>query len=498
MKSKLFVITIILSLISYTSFSQKVGELVWEKNAWEKGMTNVTSYNSSQGMFIVVGKSKEGIIQIHKVNANAKNTNGQSGSAGRKTENSGGFVSKTCEKGSFKTGIWAITTHNTGQKNILYISYADYGQAEVYELKDDGTLGEKIQEISTWEKGISKCTPIRAAGNNYLAIMKPNAGWAWNIKIGWDGKLGDIAWSTQSWIKGIEGMSSYYNYLVLSKSDGNAWLIEFDNSGKEKKHTWTTNKWVKGIKGVTSQYIPGLGACIMLTKPSTGEAWGFKSDAKGSKPKYVWSTKSWKKGVSLMEVFYKKNDKYLFLANPTNSNAWIYKVEKPDDPKLIGTKVADQRYVIQSAISYGRNNKGFWDLTGDGKSVVKNGANIKIWAMQQNDWDRNYKFVKKPESHYYQMVSTNPNLVVDLSGGKTHNESNIQLWEKNGSVAQDFYLKHLGNGRFKIYHRSGKIVVLKNSTDDNGNNIHLWEDHDKIQCEWYLLDPNTKRVYIPK
>lgn len=168
-------------------------------------------------------------------------------------------------------------------------------------------------------------------------------------------------------------------------------------------------------------------------------------------------------------------------------------------PKLTGEKMRENSFFeIQSALSYKKNKKGYWDLPGNIKntSELKKGMNLKIWEID-NGIDRLFS-LKKSDVYYNIFVhSTNSKYVVDLSGGKTSNGTNAQIWEPNNSSAQDFYFKHFGQGKFKIYHRSGKILVLKNSNDSNGNNIHLWNDHDREHCFWYLIDKNGN-PFIPQ
>ena len=155
-----------------------------------------------------------------------------------------------------------------------------------------------------------------------------------------------------------------------------------------------------------------------------------------------------------------------------------------------------KNYWIQSAMSYGRTPDGCWDLPGDNGTAQN--ANIQIWTID-NGTDRFFRFEKKRNSEFYQIYAgKTSDGVVDLPGGKTDNGNVMQIWKAiDGNPNQDFYLKHLGNGRFKIYHKSGKIINLKNTDNKNGNKVQLWNDHDGIHCEWYLVDPATKQAYIP-
>lgn len=64
---------------------------------------------------------------------------------------------------------------------------------------------------------------------------------------------------------------------------------------------------------------------------------------------------------------------------------------------------------------------------------------------------------------------------------------------------QHFYLKHLGGGRYKIYHKSGKVVCLKdNKNDNNGNPVHLWDDHNSISTEWHFISAEDNKDKINK
>lgn len=163
-----------------------------------------------------------------------------------------------------------------------------------------------------------------------------------------------------------------------------------------------------------------------------------------------------------------------------------------------------QQMYIQSALSYGRKNTGYWDVPGkcynirDGK-VLKKGANLQVWQKDEGV-DRFFGFEKAGNSGYYNIkANAHSAYSVDVQGGKTANGTNIHIWSTNHkNPNQQFYFKHLGNGRFKIYHRSGKILVLKGGADDkNGTNIHLWNDHNKAACEWYIFTRGGK-PYIPE
>lgn len=164
---------------------------------------------------------------------------------------------------------------------------------------------------------------------------------------------------------------------------------------------------------------------------------------------------------------------------------------------LRGTAVTQSKnFYIQSANDYGRSNKGYWDVSNSGKPITKS-MKIEVWEVKSTV-DRLYRFEKDAESPYYRIyVANTSNGVIDLVGAKTENGTKTHIWENHKGNSQKFYLQHLGNGRFKIRHMSGKILTLGGRSSENGSSVHLWDDHDGIWTEWFLIDPDTQKTYIP-
>lgn len=157
----------------------------------------------------------------------------------------------------------------------------------------------------------------------------------------------------------------------------------------------------------------------------------------------------------------------------------------------------NKKYLIQSAMNRGKDAGGYWDLPGDNNNIKK-GQNIQIWEYN-NGIDRQFAFKKTSQEGYYEIAVGNmSNARVDIEGGKSGNGTNIQIWEANGSTAQRFRLKHMGEGRFKIYDVNGKIMCNKSKSNANGTNVHLWDDHDGPWTEWVLIDVTTGTAFIPQ
>jgi len=174
-------------------------------------------------------------------------------------------------------------------------------------------------------------------------------------------------------------------------------------------------------------------------------------------------------------------------------------VEGEKTEKETIAKIPLKEFWIQSAMNYGQNAGGCWDVPG-GPTGVQNGQNIQAWDID-GGVDRKFKMVPSSKyPGYYEIQTIMPGSkqgVVDVSGGKASNGTNIQLWEQNGTAAQLFKFKHLGNGRFKIYSASNMVICLDGRKNANGTNIHIWEDHDGAWMEWYLVDPTTRQAFVP-
>ncbi len=168
-----------------------------------------------------------------------------------------------------------------------------------------------------------------------------------------------------------------------------------------------------------------------------------------------------------------------------------------DIVELKGVKITSDTYYIQSAMSYGRSNNGYLEFPGNDWN--KKGNMMGIWTKDSNP-NKLFKFEKPRRSAYYNIrAARSNNGVIDCKGGRTDKGTPLQLWEiGDNNQAQQFYLKHLDNGRFKIYHKSGKVICLKdNRHDNNGNKVHLWDDHNAITTNWYLINAGTGKIFVP-
>ena len=106
-------------------------------------------------------------------------------------------------------------------------------------------------------------------------------------------------------------------------------------------------------------------------------------------------------------------------------------------------------------------------------------TNIHLWGMNYT-WAQQFQLDRQGCDYYgsyftIRKASTN-NKVLDVSGGVVSAGRNVWLYEYNGTLAQQWYLKEAGNGRYYIVSRLNRNYVLDISGGGSasGTNIHIW------------------------
>ncbi|MFO8022982.1 MAG: FISUMP domain-containing protein [Perlabentimonas sp.] len=155
------------------------------------------------------------------------------------------------------------------------------------------------------------------------------------------------------------------------------------------------------------------------------------------------------------------------------------------------------KFYIQSAMNYGKNNGGYWDIPGKPNSIKK-GSNIQVWNLDSGA-DRMFTLHQSSERGYYEIqIGNTSKSRVDIQGRKTNNGTSVKTWESNGQTNQRFLFHHLGNGRFKVFDKnSRKALCLAGRKNANGTNVHIWDNHNGPWMEWYLVDVKTKKAFNP-
>jgi hypothetical protein len=155
-------------------------------------------------------------------------------------------------------------------------------------------------------------------------------------------------------------------------------------------------------------------------------------------------------------------------------------------------------FLIQSALEVGKSANGLWDIPGtpnktDGNLKGSNWLHMGVHQRENGDpEDRVFRFRAAQGSavgRYFIYVGRNGYWgvnAIDMTG-------KIEARTR----ADHFELKHMGNGRWKIYYKPGVIVCLEANTAKNGTKLVLRPDQNGAHTEWVFFDTSTNKSFVP-
>ena len=94
---------------------------------------------------------------------------------------------------------------------------------------------------------------------------------------------------------------------------------------------------------------------------------------------------------------------------------------------------------------------------------------------------------KIPNGNYFIISAKDQGKVMDVEGGSMENRANVRLWNKNGTLAQVFYLNNLPNGNCTLMNsNSGKMLDVDGGEAFNDANIHQYETNLTSAQQWRI------------
>lgn len=153
------------------------------------------------------------------------------------------------------------------------------------------------------------------------------------------------------------------------------------------------------------------------------------------------------------------------------ANVQLYSSNNSDAQKFYLHDVGDRTYILMSLASgrvletSGGNN--------DGENVRQNAYN---GTAKQKWW------IKRDSAGYYTLVSSASGKVLDVAGGSASNGANIQQYSSNGTKAQKFLLKScdqklLSEATYVISPvvAEGKVLDVSGADRSNGANVQIYQ-----------------------
>ncbi|WP_302626060.1 RICIN domain-containing protein [uncultured Eubacterium sp.] len=126
----------------------------------------------------------------------------------------------------------------------------------------------------------------------------------------------------------------------------------------------------------------------------------------------------------------------------------------------------------------------YWDDNFSGASKVITSDTSYVG----NDWNDKASSIKVERAQYY-IVNRHSGRVLDVTSSNTNNGANVQQYHNNGTNAQRWYIKQVGNCYTITSVLNGKALDVNSWSKDNCANIQMWDcGGDQANQQWYLTD----------
>ena len=154
--------------------------------------------------------------------------------------------------------------------------------------------------------------------------------------------------------------------------------------------------------------------------------------------------------------------------------------------KWIIQKTSDGYYHIISKL-----DNLYLDLS---KESSANGINVQV-SEEDGSKSQKFSFVKienksersLEEGNYRIAVASNHSIGLDIAGGSTESEANVQLWKYDESIQQKFIVTYEDDGYYKIKSaKSGKVLDVAGGGSTNGTNVWQYEDNGTDSQKWII------------
>lgn len=163
----------------------------------------------------------------------------------------------------------------------------------------------------------------------------------------------------------------------------------------------------------------------------------------------------------------------IYTANGSNAQVWTL--------SSYTDEAIDGNYVITSAV----NERLAIDIT-NGINTAKDGTNIQVWEKNgtpAQDW----KIIKN-NNGTYTIKNTKTNRALDVAGGLKTPGTNVQLFTSNSTCAQQWQIKKNTDGTYRITSACSSNIVLDlaGGVAKNGGNVQIWSSNGTKAQGWIL------------
>ena len=139
-------------------------------------------------------------------------------------------------------------------------------------------------------------------------------------------------------------------------------------------------------------------------------------------------------------------------------------------------------YVIQSAL----DSSKVLDISG---RKTSNGTNCQLYD-RNNSAAQVYRVIPVDDKYYVIQLAMTDQMVLDVSGGKGYNGCNVQLYKYNGTDAQLWTFENSDSGYYYIKSKTGYYLDVTDGKTTNGTNLQIYEKNKS--------NPNFQRFKVEK
>ena len=146
----------------------------------------------------------------------------------------------------------------------------------------------------------------------------------------------------------------------------------------------------------------------------------------------------------------------------------------------------DGDYYITSAL----NNNKVLDI--DDGQISNNKANAQLWDLL--NWENQIFTIKHIGEGYYSIVCKKSGKCLEIEGGYASAGTNVQQYDSNGTDAQQWVIKEVGDYYCITSKRNGLCLDLDNYNTDNGTNIKVYSTSLSDAQKWRFIPIGTQTI----
>ena len=164
-----------------------------------------------------------------------------------------------------------------------------------------------------------------------------------------------------------------------------------------------------------------------------------------------------------------------YVNNNELAQKWLFIPYNPTQP------IDEGKYILLPSAAAGME----LDVSGD-TGEVGNGINVQIWNDRAASRYNSFDLVKLPNG-YYKFVHAASGKCLDVGGGSVTSSGNINLYDDNGSIAQQWAVIPNGDGYVVIARCSGYALDVWGDAAEDGTNVAQGYFHGGPNQTWTFV-----------